>query len=145
MNRLGSVPHLLAVNDVRVRIERACRDLGWSLARWDRPEVGKLRAYTDLYRSGRYEKTFGTRPSRAGGLHPRTACCRRGAGGGRSPRRRNASGLGRARFATLDEIRTRSPLECLTEPTWRAPGAPLPLALFSDPRALDAYSSGMNR
>ncbi len=38
MTRLGSLGHLLAVNDIRVRVERACRDLGWSLRLWQRPE-----------------------------------------------------------------------------------------------------------
>ncbi len=38
MFRLGSLSHLLAVNDVRVRAERACRDLSWSLDLWQRPE-----------------------------------------------------------------------------------------------------------
>ena len=38
MGRLGPIPHLLAVNDVRVRVERACVELGWQLIRWDTPE-----------------------------------------------------------------------------------------------------------
>lgn len=38
MTRLGSVGHLLAVNDIRVRVERACRDLGWELVEWRPPE-----------------------------------------------------------------------------------------------------------
>ncbi len=36
--RLGSPQHLLAINDIRVRVVRACRDLGWSLSRWERSE-----------------------------------------------------------------------------------------------------------
>lgn len=36
--RRGALGHLLAVNDARVRIERACRDLGWTLKFWQRPE-----------------------------------------------------------------------------------------------------------
>ena len=34
MTRLGSLPHLLGINDVRVRVERACRELGWELRQW---------------------------------------------------------------------------------------------------------------
>ncbi len=36
--QLGPLHHLLAVNDLRVRVERACRDLGWNLVTWQRPE-----------------------------------------------------------------------------------------------------------
>jgi hypothetical protein len=35
--RITSLDHLLAVNDVRVRIERACRDLGWNLVQSELP------------------------------------------------------------------------------------------------------------
>lgn len=38
LTRLGSLGHLLAVNDFRVRVERACRNLGWSLRLWQAPE-----------------------------------------------------------------------------------------------------------
>ena len=38
MTRLGSIPHLLGINDVRVRADRACRDLGWRLRPWLRSE-----------------------------------------------------------------------------------------------------------
>lgn len=34
MTKLGSLPHLLAVNDVRVRVERGCHDLGLNLRQW---------------------------------------------------------------------------------------------------------------
>ncbi len=34
---LGPLQHLLAVNEVRVRVLRGCRDLSWSLVRWQRP------------------------------------------------------------------------------------------------------------
>ncbi len=34
MTKLGSLPHLLAINDVRVRVERASRDLGLTLRQW---------------------------------------------------------------------------------------------------------------
>jgi hypothetical protein len=37
MTRLGSLGHLLGVNDIRVRVERACRDLGWRVALWQQP------------------------------------------------------------------------------------------------------------
>lgn len=36
--RLGPLDHLLAVNDVRASLERACRDLGWTLRTWQQPE-----------------------------------------------------------------------------------------------------------
>jgi len=38
MTKIGSLPHLLGINDVRVRVERACFDLGWTLLRWRRSE-----------------------------------------------------------------------------------------------------------
>ena len=38
LTRLGPLQHLLAVNDVRVRVERACRELRWTLAQWRTPE-----------------------------------------------------------------------------------------------------------
>jgi hypothetical protein len=34
-SKLGSLEHLLAINDVRVRVERGCRDLGWELLKWE--------------------------------------------------------------------------------------------------------------
>lgn len=37
-SRLGSVNHLLAVNEVFVRVLRGCRELGWGLKCWERPE-----------------------------------------------------------------------------------------------------------
>jgi Replication-relaxation len=36
--RLGALQHLLAVNEFRVRVSRACRDLGWALGLWQSPE-----------------------------------------------------------------------------------------------------------
>ncbi len=36
-DRIGALQHLLAVNDVRVRVYRACRDLQWSLPLWHQP------------------------------------------------------------------------------------------------------------
>jgi hypothetical protein len=36
--RLGSIGHLLGVNELRVRAIRACRDLGWKLCLWQEPE-----------------------------------------------------------------------------------------------------------
>jgi hypothetical protein len=38
MYRLGSVPHLLGVNDIRVRAERGAQDLNWRLLQWRRPD-----------------------------------------------------------------------------------------------------------
>jgi len=38
MSRLGSLDHLLAVNDLRVRILRATQELGWQLRLWQRSE-----------------------------------------------------------------------------------------------------------
>jgi hypothetical protein len=38
MVRLGSIGHLLAVNDIYVRTQRACRDLGWSFKLWQPPD-----------------------------------------------------------------------------------------------------------
>ncbi len=32
--RVEALEHLLAINDARVRIQRACADLGWTLTRW---------------------------------------------------------------------------------------------------------------
>lgn len=38
MTNLGPIAHLLAINDLRVRLERACNELGWTLAIWERAE-----------------------------------------------------------------------------------------------------------
>jgi hypothetical protein len=38
MTRLGSIGHLLGINDVRVRVQRACRDLGWRVSIWQQPD-----------------------------------------------------------------------------------------------------------
>jgi hypothetical protein len=38
LSRLGSVPHLLEITEVRLRIEKACEQLGWSLRFWLRSE-----------------------------------------------------------------------------------------------------------
>jgi hypothetical protein len=45
--RIGSLRHLLAVNDVRVLVERGCRELGWTLARWDRADELATRLKAD--------------------------------------------------------------------------------------------------
>src|SRR6266540_126568 len=34
MYKVGSYPHLIAINDVRVRVETACRDLNFALKEW---------------------------------------------------------------------------------------------------------------
>ncbi len=34
MTKFGSLPHQLAINDLRVRVERSCRELGWELRQW---------------------------------------------------------------------------------------------------------------
>jgi hypothetical protein len=38
MFRLGSLPHLLSINRFRVRVIRACKDLGWNLTLWQTHE-----------------------------------------------------------------------------------------------------------
>lgn len=50
LTRLGSIPHLLGINDVRVRVDRACRDLGWQLRPWLRSEdlANRLAGVTTL-------------------------------------------------------------------------------------------------
>jgi hypothetical protein len=49
MTKIGSLGHLLALNEVRVRVERACRDLGWSLRLWlDPHELGPILARSQL-------------------------------------------------------------------------------------------------
>ena len=41
--RVGSLGHLLAINEVRVRVRRACQELGWHLATWlDSGELAPL-------------------------------------------------------------------------------------------------------
>ncbi len=54
MVHLGPLEHLLAVNHVRVRMERACRDLGWSIKQWQHPQdlallLRSLRLVPDAY------------------------------------------------------------------------------------------------
>jgi hypothetical protein len=38
MTRIGPLHHLLALNELRVRIERGCQDLGWSVPVWQTAE-----------------------------------------------------------------------------------------------------------
>lgn len=54
MTRIGSLGHLLAVNDVRVQAERASQELGWSLRLWQtadelRPILARYRLIPDAY------------------------------------------------------------------------------------------------
>ena len=68
MGRLGSIEHHLAVNDVRVRVERACRDLGWLLASWLRPEDLAPLLSKDLIPDGYFQirRWVGTEEKTAG-------------------------------------------------------------------------------
>jgi hypothetical protein len=177
MFRLGSLEHLLGVNDVRVRVERACRDLGWTLKVWQQPEElaplmassvrlvpdayfqiqrevdgqpktsgfflelqraikssrvleSKLRRYTELYHSGRYQELFGTRALRILVVFTSEL--------GRPGYRRVESalqlaeqlGITLARFASLDGLRQGEPQALLLRPVWWQPSQPEAVPLF---------------
>lgn len=54
MTRIGSLGHLLGVNDVRILVQRACQELGWVLQRWEsadelRPVLARSRLIPDAY------------------------------------------------------------------------------------------------
>ncbi|TAK36762.1 MAG: hypothetical protein EPO21_01500 [Chloroflexota bacterium] len=56
MRPLGAIDHLLAINDVRVRVERACLDLGWSLRQWRRSdELARLMHPIQLVPDGYFQ------------------------------------------------------------------------------------------